>query len=512
MNPPYYVTSAIPYVNARPHVGFAMELVLADVLARHHRQRGRDVRYLTGSDENSLKNVQAAEAEGIATPALVERNAEAYRALRSILDLSWDDFIRTSADARHREGVERLWRACAEAGDVYKRPYRGLYCVGCEQFWAEAELRDGNCPEHGVPPERVEEENWFFRLSRHAPRILAAIESNELVIAPSHYRNEILAFVRAGLQDFSISRSARRARGWGIPVPGDPGQVMYVWFDALGNYVTALDDALRERFWAGEGERVHVLGKGITRFHAVYWPAILASAGLAWPTAIAVHGYLTVEGRKIGKSLGNAIEPEAIVAEHGVDAVRWFLCRHVRFGRDGDFVAARLRAAHDAELADQLGNLLHRTVAMIERWCEGRVPAPVDGARPLPALADEVRARVESAFAEFRVDDALGAAWSIVEAANAYVVEQAPWSLARRRDDPAAQQRLRTTLYDLAEALRLCAVHLVPFIPGAAAKVAAQLGLDPSRASPWPEATAWGGLPPGTRVQPGPPIFPKAER
>jgi methionyl-tRNA synthetase len=512
MNAPYYVTSAIPYVNARPHVGFAMELVLADVLARHHRQRGRDVRYLTGSDENSLKNVHAAEAEGIATAALVERNAEAYRALRSVLDLSWDDFIRTSADPRHRSGVEQLWRACAAAGDVYKRPYRGLYCVGCEQFWAEADLRDGKCPEHGSPPELIEEENWFFRLSRHAPRIMAAIESNELVIAPAHHRNEILAFVRGGLEDFSISRSARRARGWGIPVPGDPEQVMYVWFDALGNYVSALDGALRGRFWSDAGDRVHVLGKGITRFHAVYWPAILASAGLPWPSAVAVHGYLTVEGRKIGKSLGNAIDPEAIVEEHGIDAVRWFLCRHVRFGRDGDFAVARLRAARDAELADQLGNLLHRTVAMIVRWCDGCVPVPGDGPQPLHALATDVRIRVEDAFAELRLDDALAAAWSIVEAANAFVVEQAPWSLAKQRGDEGALRRLHTTLYDLAEGLRLAAVHLAPFIPGTAAKIADQLGLAPSRGSPWPESTAWGGLPPGTRVRPGPPIFPKADR
>ncbi len=514
-SPTFYVTTAIPYVNAAPHIGFAMELVVADVLARYHRLRGRDVRFQTGSDENSLKNVLAAEAEGITVQALVDRNAGAFRSLRQPLDLSFDDFIRTSVEPGHRRGVEKLWRACAGQGDVYRRSYRGLYCVGCEQFYAEADLHDGRCPEHDTTPELVEEDNWFFRLSRHQARITALLESGELQVVPERYRNEMLAFVRGGLQDFSISRSHRRARGWGITVPDDPDQVMYVWFDALGNYITALDydsdGASYHRFWVDGAERVHVIGKGITRFHAVYWPAMLLSAGLRLPSTIAVHGYLTVDGKKIGKSLGNAIDPVAIVERFGTDAVRYVLCRHVRSGQDGDISMDRFAAIRSAELADQLGNLLHRTVAMIERYYDGRVPAPVVGyANPeLAEAAVRVREDVEAAFASFRHDEALAAAWRLIERANKYAVERAPWTLARRRSDADVEAALATTLWELAESLRLAAVLLAPFVPATAVKIHATLGI-PAVVGTWEATTSWGGSVPGTRVVASAPLFPKA--
>lgn len=502
MNAPYFITTAIPYVNAAPHIGFAMELVLADVLARHQRLRGRDVRFLTGTDENSLKNVQAAEAEGLSTAALVERNAAAFEGLRETLNLSFDDFIRTSAQPRHRVGAEALWRACAARGDIYKRPYRGLYCVGCEQFYAEADLEDGRCPEHDTRPELVEEENWFFRLSRYEPQLREFLESGTLRVVPEQHRNEALTLVRGGLLDFSISRSSARARGWGVPVPGDPSQVMYVWFDALGNYITALgyggNASLLERYWTHGVDRVHVLGKGITRFHAVYWPAILLSAGLTLPTAIAVHGYLTAEGRKIGKSLGNAIDPSAIVRSCGVDPVRYFLCRHIRAGRDGDSSLARVIQVRDTELADLLGNLLRRTTTMIERYCDGRVPSPSPDS-PLAALSDHVRERAEAAFDALRPDEALDAVWSLVEAANRFVVERAPWK----------DTDLRTaTLYDLAEVLRIVAVHLQPFTPETAREILQQLG--DSGPTDWNTGTRWGALAAGTQVTPGGVLFPKS--
>jgi methionyl-tRNA synthetase len=506
---PYFVTTAIPYVNAEPHIGFALELILADVLARHQRQRGRDVYFLTGTDENSLKNVRAAEALGLSTPTLVERNAAAFESLRTTLGLSFDDFIRTSADPRHSAGVEKLWNACRERGDIERRTYRGLYCVGCEQFYTDDELDDGVCPEHGTPAEVVEEDNDFFLLSRYQGQLLERLESGSLKITPSHYRNEVLALVRSGLVDFSISRSSARARGWGIPVPGDDDQVVYVWFDALGNYVTALDYAVGgdryERFWAGEGDRVHVLGKGITRFHAVYWPAILLSAGLPLPTHIAVHGYLTVDGRKIGKSLGNAIDPRAIVGACGVDPVRYFLCRHVRTGRDGDFTLERVQRARDTELADLVGNLLRRTITLISKYSDGRIPAAA-APSPFDRLAAEVRSRVETAFDAIRPDEALDAIWTLVETANKSIVERAPWSLAKRSDE-TSQALLRTTLYEQSELLRLIAFHLQPFTPTTANAILDQLGCD--AAYSWCDGVTWGALAPGTLVRPGSVLFPK---
>jgi methionyl-tRNA synthetase len=511
-SPSTFVSTAIPYVNARPHVGFAYELVMADAIARHRRQRGDDVCFSSGTDENSLKNVRAAEAEGIGTRALVDRNAATFRSLREHLDLSFDEFLRTSADPRHAPAVEMLWRACRQAGDIYRRQYRGLYCVGCEQFYTEDELDSGRCPEHGTEPELVEEENDFFRLSRHQAELERLLESGELRVTPEAFRNETLAFVRSGLQDFSISRSHTRARGWGIGVPDDPSQVVYVWFDALGNYVSGLGYAEGspsfDRYWTHASRRIHVLGKGVTRFHAVYWPAILLSAGLALPTDIVVHGYLTVDGQKIGKSAGNAVDPVAIAGEHGIDPLRWFFCRHVRHGRDGDFSEARLEAVYRSELADGIGNLLQRTVGMVERYFGGRVPAPSvlgDEEQALVDLAEATPTRIDAALEEFRVDEASGAAWALVDAANLYAARRAPWVLARRSDDPEAGAQLSTTLWCLVESLRLAAIHLSPFIPSTAAAIRERLGLP----EPAESNARWGGTAPGVHVIAGAPLFPK---
>ena len=300
--PRTYITTTIPYVNARPHIGFALEVVQADVLARFRRQHGDRVRFQAGTDDNSLKNVLAAQAAGQGVREFVDRNAEAFLALGPALSLTVDDVIRTSRDARHRPGVERFWQVCAAAGDLYRKRYNGLYCTGCEQFYSPAELRAGRCPEHDTEPRRVAEENWFFRLSRYGGALRAAITSGELRIEPAGRRNEVLAFIDGGLEDFSVSRPAERAGGWGIPVPGDPSQVIYVWFDALCNYVTALgygtgDDAYRQ-WWVSAGRRVHLLGKGVLRFHAVYWPAMLLSSGQPLPTDIVVHDYLTAGGQE----------------------------------------------------------------------------------------------------------------------------------------------------------------------------------------------------------------------
>jgi methionyl-tRNA synthetase len=383
-----YVSSTIPYVNAAPHLGHALELVEADVLARHHRLCGDDVRFQTGTDDNALKNVLAAQSQGVGVEQLVARNAGAFAALRAQLELSTDDFISTSSDPRHRPGVQTLWQACAASGDLYRRRYQGRYCVGCEQFWAEPDLVAGRCPEHGTVAEPVSEENWFFRLSRYAGRLHDEISTGRLRIRPAPYRNEVLAFLRGGLNDFSVSRPAARARGWGITVPGDPGQVIYVWWDALANYLTALrygsaSDRYRH-WWAGADRRIHVLGKGVLRFHAVYWPAILLSAGLPPPTDICVHGHLTIGGRKISKSAPAATATETAPADlagrYGPDAVRWWLLREVPLAGDADFGPERLTGRADDELAGVIGNLVSRVLSLVRRYGDGaQRPVPVTG-------------------------------------------------------------------------------------------------------------------------------------
>ncbi|WP_405656147.1 methionine--tRNA ligase [Streptomyces sp. RK9] len=483
-----YVTTTIPYVNARPHLGFALELVQADVLARHRRHRGDRVRFLTGTDDNSLKNVLAAEAEGVPVQDFVDRNADAFAALRDPLALSFDDFIRTSRDPRHRVGVERLWRRCADSGDLYRKHYEGLYCVGCEQFCTPAELVGGRCAEHGTEPRPVAEENWFFRLSRYTDQLHALISSGRLRVEPAVRRNEVLALIEGGLHDFSVSRSQTRARGWGIPVPDDPDQVVYVWWDALGNYVTSLgygtDDPAFDRWWTGATRRSHLLGKGVVRFHAVYWPAMLLSAGLPLPTDILVHDYLTVDGRKISKSGGTTVDPAELAAEFGTDAVRWWLLREVPRVGDADFTRERLVARANADLAGGLGNLVNRVVTMAHRFRDGRVPerstgaegAPAEGTERLAAVCREVRDHVDDALADFDFRRATAAVWRIVQEADRCVDGTRPWELAgaERAGDRAAGDRLDEVLAALVGACRTVADQLGPFLPESAARVAAQ--------------------------------------
>ncbi|GAA4931187.1 methionine--tRNA ligase [Actinoplanes utahensis] len=464
----FYVTTAIPYVNAAPHLGHALELVQADVLARHARLRGRPVRFLTGTDDNALKNVTAARAAGVDVRAFVDRNADRFAALREPLALSFDDFIRTGADTRHPAGVERLWRECAAAGDFYRHSYQGLYCPGCEQFYPENELPGGLCPEHGVPPETVSEENWFFRLSRYTEQIREILESGRVRIEPPARRNEVLALVRDGLTDFSVSRPAARAGGWGIPVPGDPGQVVYVWWDALANYVTALGYGSGHpeyrRWWASPGERVHVIGKGIVRFHAVYWLALLLSAGLPLPTAVLVHDYLSVDGAKISKSAGNAVDPAELSARYGVDAVRWWLLREVAPLGDTDFTVERLVRRADGDLANGLGNLVNRTLTLAWKHRDGRIPETVASGGRLGGLCAALPGRIDAALHRFDFRAATGALWSVVDEGNRYVESERPW-------EPAAEERRDAVLGTLIAACRLVTAELEPFLPAGAARL-----------------------------------------
>jgi methionyl-tRNA synthetase len=472
-----YITTTIPYVNARPHLGFALELVQADVLARYRRSAGEQVRFQAGTDDNSLKNVLAAEAAGIGVQEFVDANAAAFTGLAEPLSLSVDDLIRTSSDPRHRAGVERLWRACAASGDLYRKHYEGLYCVGCEQFYTTAELTDGRCRDHGTVPDLVSEENWFFRLSRYADQLRSLIASGTIRIEPAERRNEVLALVDGGLEDFSVSRSTQRARGWGIPVPGDPGQVIYVWWDALGNYLTALDYAHDgenlTRWWAGASRRVHLLGKGVLRFHAVYWPAMLLSAGEAVPTDIAVHGYLTANGRKISKSSGATADPYDLADTYGTDAVRWWLLREVPWGADADFTIDRLVSRANDELANGVGNLVNRVVSMIHRYRGGQLPTTTASGSDAAALNGAIRTApglIAEALEDFDFRRATEAVWQIADEANRYVNRARPWDLAKA-DDGA---QLDAVLSVLLLACQAIGAHLAPFLPDAAGRITRQ--------------------------------------
>ncbi|MEZ4708229.1 MAG: methionine--tRNA ligase [Caldilineaceae bacterium] len=517
-----YVTTSIPYVNGAPHIGHALEYVQGDVLARWARLHGYWVRFQTGADENALKNVQAAQKEGIPVQTLVARNAERFRDLANCLGLALDNFIRTSVEPTHVTAVHKFWRACADSGDIYKKAYSGLYCVNCEQFYEDEELPNGLCPVHETKPDLVEEENYFFRLSRYQDLLQERIETDALHIVPETRKNEVLSFIRRGLRDFSISRSQARAHGWGIPVPDDPGQVIYVWFDALINYVSGLDygaagqhETLFDTFWP-RGAPIHVIGKDITRFHAIYWPAMLLSAGVPLPATVLVHGFLTVNGAKISKSKGNGVDPLALAAQYGTEALRYYLLRKVPATADGDFSEAELRQSYESELANQLGNLLNRTVRMIERYHNGAIPTPQQ-----PTVLEEgliqtaalVVAQVEAEFNAFALHKATAAIWMLIGAANKYVVDVEPWALAKARahGDAHAAERLATSLYTTAEALRLTAELLRPFLPSTAAAIADQLGVTLAPVGEWSAARQWGVLASGGQVQAGATLFPKGD-
>jgi len=513
----FYVTTAIPYVNAAPHLGFALELVQADVLARYHRLVGDDTWFLTGTDENSLTNVLAADREGVPIRSLVDRNAAVFRALAHTLHLSQDDFIRTATDPRHRDGAQRFWTACAAAGDIYKRPYRGLYCVRCERFYTTDELLGGRCPEHEIEPEVVEEENYFFRLSRYADQLSELVTSRALRVVPESRHHEVQAFIARGVTDFSISRTQARARGWGIPVPGDPDQVMYVWFDALTNYITALgygsESARFRRSWINNPHRVHVIGKDILRFHAVYWPALLLSAGLPVPTRIIVHGFLTRDGRRMSKAVGAGIDPPALGTSWGVDTVRYWLLREVPPADDADYTETSLARAYTADLANDLGNLLQRTTSMLHRYRAGVIPTPTPGVvSPLQSTAEQLPGLLHQALGEgWDPRVGLEAVFNLVGAGNRFVEDTKPWALARAEGggDVDARQRLDRVLWNLAECLRLVAEALRPFLPETADRIATQLGV--TLAANWTEALQWGGLPAGRQVAVPVPLFPKRE-
>jgi len=457
---PFFITTAIDYVNGEPHVGHAAEKVLTDTVARYHRDVvHEDTFFLTGTDENSLKNVQGAEKAGRPIDEYVKENAEAFKSLGGALGLSYDRFFRTT-EPIHFEGVKKFWSAM-DPSDLYKKSYHGLYCVGCEEFKLEKDLIDGKCPEHMTVPETVEEENWFFRLSAYSGRLKELIVSGKLLIVPEFRKNEVLSFIEMGLEDFSVSRSVARAKGWGVPVPGDESQIMYVWVDALSNYITALDyagdGAEYGKYWAGEGERIHIIGKGILRFHAIYWPAMLLSAKLPLPTVIYAHEYLTIDGQKMSKSLGNVIYPRELVERFGKDGARYLLLSSIPYSKDGDLSWVKMTEKYNADLANGLGNLVSRVMRMSDG-----LDADVKNVPVSPAFPDEVAKLLEN----YRFAEALEKIWETVRDANRYIEEEKPWELAKND-----REKFAGVMSILLDRLAFLSVALVPFLPDTAKKI-----------------------------------------
>ncbi len=455
-----FATTSIPYVNARPHIGHALEFIQADAYVRFMKRAGNDTFLLAGTDDNALKNIQAAEAVGRPVKEYVNANAENFRKLHAALGIDIGDFIRTSDEARHFGGAQKLWEACKK--DIYQKQYRGLYCVGCEEFKTEKDLVHGECPEH--PHKRleiVEETNYFFRLSAYQAQLLALIESDTLRISPAIRKNEIVAFIKAGLEDFSISRSAARANGWGVPVPGDSEQVMYVWFDALANYITALDyehdGPQYEKFWVHSDTRVHFIGKGINRFHSIYWPAMLLSAGVLLPTDVFVHGYLTIAGQKMSKSLGNVIDPMELIREFGADALRYYCLRHVNAGEDSDFTVERFKDDYNANLANGLGNVVSRIMKLAEQY----LAAPVV-IRPVDLLRQEQ----QGALNRFEFNQALDSLWREIGAIDHAMASEKPFEVVKT--DPERGGKL---IAQSVAQLGVVAQLLEPFMPDTSQKI-----------------------------------------
>ncbi|MDP9211855.1 MAG: methionine--tRNA ligase [bacterium] len=495
----YYVTSSIPYVNADPHIGHATEAAQADVIARWHRLRGDDTFYLTGTDENSQKLIKAAEREGTTPQQVADRYAERFRKLATVLDLSNDDFIRTTDTERHYPAATKVWQRLVERDLIYKGTYRGLYCIDCEQYYAEAELADGKCPVHGTPPERVEEENYFFKLSAFGDRIRKAIESGGYAIEPASRRNEVLAFLDGELKDISFSRPAKKLE-MGVPVPGDDSQRMYVWCDALTNYVSGIgygwDETKYDRYWPAD---LHVIGKDIWKFHAVYWPAMLLGAELPLPKKLYIHGFFTIDGLKMSKSKGNVIDPFELVERHGVDPVRYYLLRALPYAEDGDFSERHFKEIYDAELANDLGNLASRVLTLIEKKCGGKVPEGTADPK-LKEHVGQAHHELANLLEAPKFAEALEHLNGLVSLANRFIEETRPY---KQEGQPLAD-----SLYVLAQVLGHLSLLYAPFIPGKAAELQRRLGV---KDTGWDAESLleWEKVPSGTAVRRGAPLFPR---
>lgn len=452
----FYLTTAIPYVNGKPHIGHALEYFIADTVRRYHQMLGDETLLLSGADENALKNVQAAEKEGIPIQDFLDKNSQVFKDAYEALGVHLDVFQRGSDKEKHWPGVQKLWQLCDKNGDIYKKSYTGLYCVGCESFKTPSELVNGLCPEHNKKPEEVTEENYFFKLSKYQDQLIKLIESEEFKITPDNKKNEALQFIKSGLEDFSISRSNERAKGIGVPVPKDDTQKMYVWFDALNIYMTGVgfdwDEEKWKKWWPAD---LHIIGKDINRFHTVYWPAMLLSSGIALPKEILIHGFILSGGQKMSKSIGNVIDPFEVVKEFGLEPVRYYMLSQTPIQSDGDFTIERFKEVYLADLANGLGNLVARVAKLAE-----------NNAVELEEYKEGFAKEIDEELKHYRLSEALQRVRGLIAATDKTINEKKPWEL---KDDEA-----KIIITILAQHIQKIAYNLQPFLPETAEKILTQ--------------------------------------
>lgn len=504
----FYITTPIYYPSDKLHIGHAYTTTVADSLARWYKFCGKDVRFLTGSDEHGQKIQRIANEKGVTPQHYVNEIVASFKELWKRMNIEYDDFIRTT-EPRHVRAVQEVFKRIYAKGDIYKSKYKGWYCTPCESFWLENRLEDGKCPDCQRPVELVEEESYFFKISKYQDQLLHHIETHPEFIQPETRRNEMVNFIKSGLEDLCVSRTTF---DWGIPVPIDENHVIYVWFDALTNYLTAIgfpdDEKQLNTWWPAD---LHLVGKEIMRFHTIIWPIILLALELPLPKTVFGHGWLLFDDDKMSKSKGNVVDPNALIDEFGVDPIRYFLLREISFGQDGNFNRRALIERTNSDLANDLGNLLNRSLAMLNKYFDGVVPNPdklQDVDCELKQFAKDTKDKVVRLIDELAISDALAALWQLIGRANKYIDETAPWALAK---DAADHQRLSTVMYNLIEVQRIIALLVKSFIPETGVKIWQQLGINDALDDQLLENTDWGGLQPGTRTKKGDPIFPRIE-